>query len=196
MLRWAPSTPPLQPGDLVLVSVDDVAIVRAAAVTYLLPVAGLLAGALLAQLAGMGDGMVLLTALGGLLPASGTAAVPAPAGSGFWPPPGNPQTGMAEPDTGLVLYVREGCHLCEQFLMELSLEMGPAVELLAVVDVDDDPELAIRYGLRVPVLTAGADVLCEGVLDAARLQGGNAAIIARFPPCPPANLPHGRTVRA
>ena len=59
--------PPLQPGDLVLVSVDDVAIVRAAAVTYLLPVAGLLAGALLAQLAGMGDGMVLLTALGGAL---------------------------------------------------------------------------------------------------------------------------------
>ena len=78
---------------------------------------------------------------------------------------------MAEPGLRLVVYVREGCHLCEQFLMELSLEIGPtALEQLAVVDVDDDAELATRYGLRVPVLVAGAAVLCEGVLDPARLR--------------------------
>lgn len=77
---------------------------------------------------------------------------------------------MADPLSSLVLYVREGCHLCEQFLMDLSLEIGPAVERLAVVDVDHDPDLAVRYGLRVPVLVAGADVLCEGVLDAGRLR--------------------------
>jgi hypothetical protein len=77
---------------------------------------------------------------------------------------------MPEPESGLVLYVREGCHLCEQFLMELSLEIGPAVERLAIVDVDDDPDLAVRYGLRVPVLTMNSDVLCEGVLDAERLR--------------------------
>jgi hypothetical protein len=77
---------------------------------------------------------------------------------------------MAESVHGFTLYVREGCHLCEQFLMELSLELGPAVERLAVVDVDHDPDLAIRFGLRVPVLTSGAEVLCEGVLDAERLR--------------------------
>ncbi|HEX9772847.1 MAG TPA: glutaredoxin family protein [Steroidobacteraceae bacterium] len=77
---------------------------------------------------------------------------------------------MAEPASRLVLFVREGCHLCEQFLMELSLEIGPAVERLAVVDVDDDADLAIRYGLRVPVLTLDEELLCEGVLDAARLR--------------------------
>ena len=77
---------------------------------------------------------------------------------------------MAEPPPGLVLYVREGCHLCEQFLMELSLELGPAVERLSVVDVDDDADLAIRYGLRVPVLAVGGNVLCEGVLDADRVR--------------------------
>jgi hypothetical protein len=77
---------------------------------------------------------------------------------------------MAESAFRLVLYVREGCHLCEQFLMELSLEIGPAVEHLAVVDVDDDTDLAVRYGLRVPVLTLGEEFLCEGVLDAARLR--------------------------
>jgi hypothetical protein len=77
---------------------------------------------------------------------------------------------MLESDPRLVLYVREGCHLCEEFLMELSLEIGPAVERLVIVDVDGDPDLAIRYGLRVPVLAAGDDVLCEGVLDADRLR--------------------------
>lgn len=77
---------------------------------------------------------------------------------------------MTDAAVGLVLYVREGCHLCEQFLLELSLEIGPAIELLAVVDVDGDPELAVRYGLRVPVLALGPEPLCEGVLDAARLR--------------------------
>jgi hypothetical protein len=77
---------------------------------------------------------------------------------------------MPELASRLVLYVREGCHLCEQFLLELSLEIGPAVERLAVVNVDDDTDLAVRYGLRVPVLTLGEELLCEGVLDAARLR--------------------------
>jgi hypothetical protein len=66
---------------------------------------------------------------------------------------------------GLVLYVREGCHLCDQFLVELSMDLGPAVEQLAVVDVDCDEELASRFGLRVPVLEAAGEVLCEGVYD-------------------------------
>ena len=79
-------------------------------------------------------------------------------------------TRVPEPTAGLVLYVREGCHLCEQFLMDLSLELGPAVDRLVIVDVDVDPDLAILYGLRVPVLTVDADVLCEGVLDADRLR--------------------------
>ena len=69
-----------------------------------------------------------------------------------------------------VLYVREGCHLCEQFLLELSLDLGPAVEVVPVVDVDQDADLAIRFGLRVPVLEAGGTVLCEGVYDAPRVR--------------------------
>jgi ABC-type uncharacterized transport system ATPase subunit len=77
---------------------------------------------------------------------------------------------MIDAAAGLVLFVREGCHLCEQFLMDLSLEIGPAIERLALVDVDRDPELAVRYGLRVPVLALGSEVLCEGVLDAVRLR--------------------------
>jgi hypothetical protein len=69
-----------------------------------------------------------------------------------------------------VLYVRDGCHLCEQFLLELSLDLGPAIEVLQVVDVDRDADLAVRFGLRVPVLEAGGLVLCEGVYDATRVR--------------------------
>jgi hypothetical protein len=65
----------------------------------------------------------------------------------------------------LRLYVRESCPLCEQFLLELSLDLGPGLADLAVVDVDGDPALAARFGLRVPVLEDGGAVVCEGRYD-------------------------------
>jgi hypothetical protein len=71
---------------------------------------------------------------------------------------------------GAVLYVRDGCHLCEQFLLDLEVEFGPAVESLQVVDVDADVELAVRFGLRVPVLALAGEVVCEGVYDASRVK--------------------------
>jgi hypothetical protein len=71
---------------------------------------------------------------------------------------------------GWVLYVRAGCHLCEQFLLELSLDLGPAVEALRIADVDQDADLATRFGLRVPVLEAAGTILCEGVYDAPRVR--------------------------
>jgi len=70
----------------------------------------------------------------------------------------------------LVLYVREGCHLCDQFLVELSVDLGPDIERLAVLDVDRDPDLASRFGLRVPVLEMDGEVLCEGFYDGAGVR--------------------------
>jgi hypothetical protein len=70
----------------------------------------------------------------------------------------------------VTLYVREGCHLCDDFLVGLSLELGPAYGDLAVVDVDRDPGLAARYGLRVPVLEVAGEVACEGRYDAPRVR--------------------------
>ena len=72
--------------------------------------------------------------------------------------------------SGLVLYVREGCHLCEQFLVELSMDLGPGVERLRVLDVDRDADLAVRFGLRVPVLELDGNVLCEAVYDGPRVR--------------------------
>jgi len=54
-------------GDPVLVSVANGGIVRAAALSYLVPVAALLAGAATAQMLGMGDGISFLAALVGAL---------------------------------------------------------------------------------------------------------------------------------
>ena len=71
---------------------------------------------------------------------------------------------------GAVLYVRDGCHLCGQFLLELEVEFGPAAESLQVVDVDADVELAVQFGLRVPVLALAGEVVCEGVYDASKVK--------------------------
>jgi hypothetical protein len=70
----------------------------------------------------------------------------------------------------VILYVREGCHLCDDFLVDLSREMGPAYRDLSVVDVDRDRGLAVRYGLRVPVLEVAGEVACEGRYDAPRVR--------------------------
>jgi len=70
----------------------------------------------------------------------------------------------------LTLYVREGCHLCEQFQLELALDLPERRAALAVIDVDTDEALALRYGLRVPVLAAGETVICEAVYDRTRVR--------------------------
>jgi hypothetical protein len=76
-----------------------------------------------------------------------------------------------EPTARLILYVREGCHLCEQFMLELSLDLGPDLERLQVQDVDRDADLAVRFGLRVPVLELDGAVISEGVYDGAGVRG-------------------------
>lgn len=65
----------------------------------------------------------------------------------------------------LILYRREGCGLCEEMLLELSpwaRARGASVE---VRDVDQDPLLRRRYGLRIPVLLVDGEPAAYGRLD-------------------------------
>jgi glutaredoxin len=63
----------------------------------------------------------------------------------------------------MLLYTRRGCHLCEAAEdMVAAHAHSAAVEIL---DVDADPLLQQRYGLRVPVLTADGTVVMEGRFD-------------------------------
>lgn len=41
---------------------------------------------------------------------------------------------------------------------------------VVTVDVDSNPELRVRYGLEVPVLAAGSEILCRGRLDREKLE--------------------------
>jgi hypothetical protein len=77
---------------------------------------------------------------------------------------------VTDPARRIVLLVRDGCHLCDQFLLDLSLTVDTGTTVVEVVDVDSDPELAARFGLRVPVLTVGGEVVSEGWVDAERVR--------------------------
>jgi hypothetical protein len=71
----------------------------------------------------------------------------------------------------LYLYTREGCHLCERFLLDLGLDFPAVARSVAMRDIDAVTAWAAAYGLRIPVLTIGDDeVLCEGHYDRARVQ--------------------------
>lgn len=74
---------------------------------------------------------------------------------------------MSGPDLApLVLYSRDGCHLCEDAEAALSA-LGVAFERL---DVSGDAELERLYGWDVPVLTRGGVVIAKGVLGRERLR--------------------------
>ncbi len=69
----------------------------------------------------------------------------------------------------LTLYSRPDCHLCEQMEEELTpLLQGRAQ--VRVIDISQDTELKRRYGLRIPVLSAGDDELAVYRLDPHRLE--------------------------
>ena len=51
--------------------------------------------------------------------------------------------------SGLILFQRDDCHLCDLALAELAAARAPA---FASVFIDGDEDLERRYGTRVPVL--------------------------------------------
>lgn len=52
------------------------------------------------------------------------------------------------------LYIREGCHLCDE--AEVWLRAQGVVDYLRI-DIDRELELGLRYGLSVPVLRRVSD---------------------------------------
>ena len=69
----------------------------------------------------------------------------------------------------LTLYSRSECHLCEAFLADLMPLIGADV-LVETVDVDSSVALERRYGLRIPVLTAGEIEVSGYPLDRERVR--------------------------
>ena len=69
----------------------------------------------------------------------------------------------------LTLYVRRGCHLCEEMWRELQALRSDLAFELETVDLDLSPGLEAAYGDRVPVLEAGGEEICRFFLDPEKL---------------------------
>jgi Glutaredoxin-like domain (DUF836) len=70
------------------------------------------------------------------------------------------------------VYSRPDCSLCEEFLLDLATALGPeAASGVTVVDIDTDPELARKYGQRIPVLLADGEFVCAIRVDIDRVRG-------------------------
>jgi len=84
---------------------------------------------------------------------------------------------------GLVVLSREGCGLCEDMLQALAeFERTQVIPAVTVVDVDTDPELKRRFGLKVPVLLLDGSAICHYTLNSnelLRLVGRAPAILPR-----------------
>ncbi|GAA1653876.1 glutaredoxin family protein [Georgenia ruanii] len=72
--------------------------------------------------------------------------------------------------TRVVLYGRDGCHLCDQARTMLERVRAETGEGFAEVDIDADPDLRERYGELVPVVTV--DGVQQGYwrIEAARVR--------------------------
>jgi glutaredoxin len=62
--------------------------------------------------------------------------------------------------TRLVLYTRQGCHLCED-AERLIRSLADEFDL---IDVDSDAELQARYGDQVPVLEINGRIIGAGII--------------------------------
>jgi glutaredoxin len=72
---------------------------------------------------------------------------------------GEPQGGA--PMRKVTVYTRVGCHLCEEAERVLRTEQAAGGFSLELVDIDRDPELVRRYGVRVPVVAVDGEELFE-----------------------------------
>lgn len=72
--------------------------------------------------------------------------------------------------SGLTVFSRHGCHLCEQLVEELEPLCRGAGVSLHVLDVDAQSDWRERFGLRVPVVCDGVDELSGWPLDRARVE--------------------------
>ena len=70
----------------------------------------------------------------------------------------------------LTLYIRHGCHLCEDMEHHL-LRLQEALDLSwSTVDIDADKDLFQRYNDKVPVLTGLDQEICHYFLDEVALR--------------------------
>lgn len=63
------------------------------------------------------------------------------------------------------LYSRQGCEPCRKMLHQLRQAAAGRDIRCHVIDVDEDEELRVRFGNRVPVLECRGSIVCESKFD-------------------------------
>ena len=70
----------------------------------------------------------------------------------------------------VTMYMREGCHLCEEAKAAMTPLLAEFGAKLHEVDIDDDPVLLERYTNDVPVIFVGSQFFAQHRVDLARLR--------------------------
>ncbi|HKB35469.1 MAG TPA: glutaredoxin family protein [Gemmataceae bacterium] len=65
----------------------------------------------------------------------------------------------------VVLYTRQGCHLCEDAWQLLQSEQQRHRFVLSAIDIDGDPELVKAHGECVPVVVVNGQVRFRGRIN-------------------------------
>ena len=66
------------------------------------------------------------------------------------------------------LYVRQGCHLCEDASVLLDDMIGPGA--WDAIDIETDDDLLLRYAHRIPVLVVDGEERAELVITRPDLE--------------------------
>ncbi|MFZ3217402.1 MAG: glutaredoxin family protein [Candidatus Acidiferrales bacterium] len=91
------------------------------------------------------------------------------AGSDFYRRTEEGRLALAGP-RDVTLYLREGCHLCEEAKAAMMPVLAACGARLQEVDIDDDPILLERYTNDVPVIFVGAQFFAQHRVDPGRLR--------------------------
>jgi glutaredoxin len=78
--------------------------------------------------------------------------------------------GRATRRPAVVLYTREGCHLCHEVQASLEAERAGMDFDLTVLDIDRDEELKRLYALEVPVVSIDGRVRFRGQVNLVLLR--------------------------
>ena len=65
----------------------------------------------------------------------------------------------------VIVYHREGCHLCEDVLAALSRFQEELGYRIKPIDIDQNPELQQKYHADVPVVTVNDEVIFYHFFD-------------------------------
>ncbi len=68
-------------------------------------------------------------------------------------------------DKNLILYFREGCHLCDDMRRELYPFIQQHNLKLLEIDIDRDEALIEKYNVKVPVLCLDDEEICHHFFD-------------------------------